>query len=100
MEVLDKVTIQTWTLPHSSVGERGKSTGVEPAALLEAILYKLKTGYQHRQLPVEQSFEGDGLARQNVYYHFTEWRKNGSWKRVWWDILRLNKRFSITPASS
>lgn len=93
MEVLDKVTIENWILPHLSLGERGKDIKVEMTALIEAILYKLKTGCQWRQLPVKQFFDDDKLTWQGVYYHFNEWRKDGSWKRVWLNVLRLNKRF-------
>lgn len=54
MEVLDKVTIENWILPHLSVGERGKDIKVEMTALIEAILYKLKTGCQWRQLSLRR----------------------------------------------
>lgn len=93
MEVLDKVTIENWILPHLSLGERGKEIKVEMTALIEAILYKLKSGCQWRQLPVKQFFDEQKLTWQGVYYHFNEWRKDGSWKRVWLSVLRLNKRF-------
>ncbi|WP_232325921.1 transposase [Spirosoma montaniterrae] len=78
MEVLDKVTIETWILPHLSLGQRGKDIKVDPIALIEAIIYKLKTGCQWRQLPVKQFFDGEKLTWQGVYYHFNEWRKDGS----------------------
>ncbi len=93
MEVLDKITIETWILSHLSLGERGKAIKVEMTTLIEAILYKLKTGCQWRQLPVKQFFDDEKLTWQGVYYHFNEWRKDGSWKRVWLNVLRLNKRF-------
>ena len=93
MEVLDKVTIQQWIMPYLTVSERGREIKVEITDLIEAILYKLKTGCQWRQLPVRQFFEGDKLTWQGVYYHFNEWRKDGSWQRVWLNVLRLNKRF-------
>lgn len=93
MEVLDKVTIEKWILPYLSMGERGKAIKVELTALIEAILYKLKTGCQWRQLPVKQFFETEKLSWQGVYYHFNEWRKDGSWKRMWLKVLQLNKRF-------
>jgi len=38
-------------------------------------------------------FDDQKLTWQGVYYHFNEWRKDGSWKRVWLNVLRLNKRF-------
>lgn len=93
MEVLDKVTIEKWILPYLSLGQRGKEIKVEMSTLIEAILHKLKTGCQWRQLPIKQFFDGQKLTWQGVYYHFNEWRKDGSWKRVWLHVLRLNKRF-------
>ena len=93
MEVLDKTTIEKWILPCLTVGERGKDIKVAMTDLIDAILYKLKTGCQWRQLPVRQFFNEEKLTWQGVYYHFKEWRKDGSWKRVWLNVLRLNKRF-------
>ena len=52
MEVLDKVTIQNWILPYLSTGQRGKDIKVEMTALIEAILYKLKTGRVVGEMPV------------------------------------------------
>jgi hypothetical protein len=52
MEVLDKVTIQNWILPYLSTGQRGKDIKVEMTALIEAILYKLKTGRVAGAMPV------------------------------------------------
>lgn len=93
MEVLDKVTIQNWIVPYLSLGERGNDITVEMTSLIDAILYKLKTGCQWRQLPVKQFFSERKLTWQGVYYHFNEWRKDGSWKRVWLNVLKRNKRF-------
>lgn len=93
MEVLDKVTIEKWILPYLSLGQRGKEIKAEMSTLIDAILHKLKTGCQWRQLPVKQFFDSQKLTWQGVYYHFNEWRKDGSWKRVWLNVLRLNKRF-------
>ena len=78
MEVLDNVTIENWILPHLSLAERGKGSKVEMTTLIEAILYKLKTGCQWRQLPVKQFFDDEKLIWQGVYQHFNEWRKDGS----------------------
>ncbi len=56
MEVLDKVTIDKWILPYLTVGERGKAIKVVKSTLIEAILYKLKTGCPWRKPPVKQFF--------------------------------------------
>ena len=73
---------------------RGKDC--EPALLLEiisAILYRLKTGCQWRQLPVKQFFTKNILTWQGVYYHFNEWTKDGSWTKVWTSILSSNRQY-------
>lgn len=49
---------------------------------------------QWRQLPVKQFFDKEKLIWKGVYYPFNEWRKDGSWKRVWLNVSRLNKRFT------
>ena len=94
MEILDKNTIEKYILPNLSVGLRGKDC--EPALLLEiisAILYRLKTGCQWRQLPVKQFFTKNILTWQGVYYHFNEWTKDGSWTKVWTSILSSNRQY-------
>lgn len=92
MEVLSKDIIRTWILPHLPFGTRGQGLTVEPVELLEAILHKLKTGCQWRFLPVRHFFSQQALSWQGVYYHFNEWRKDGSWKKLWVNVLRLNRR--------
>ena len=73
MEILSKDKIEHYILPNLSVGLRGKEC--ETGLLLEivsAILYRLKTGCQWRQLPVKQFFSNKILTWQGVYYHFNE----------------------------
>ena len=43
------------------------------------------------QRPVKQFFTGAALRRQGVYARFNKWRKAGSWKKAWLNVLRLNK---------
>lgn len=93
MEILSKNTIQQYILPNLSIGLRG--TACETDFLLEvvsAILYRLKTGCQWRQLPVKQVFTKKVLTWQGVYYHFSEWVKDGSWTKVWISILSSNRK--------
>ena len=44
MEVLRKDIIRTWILPHLSLGTRGPACKVALLEVVEAILFKLKTG--------------------------------------------------------
>jgi len=55
-----------------------------------AILYRLKTGCQWRELPMKQFFKRK-YKWQSVYYHFQKWSKNGSWEKVWQTILENHK---------
>ena len=90
MEVLSKVMIEQWILPHLSKGERGPEPEVELSDIVQAILYRLKTGCQWRMIPLKQFFEGDALSWNGVYYHHREWVKDGSWRKVWIEILKAN----------
>ncbi|WP_254245232.1 transposase [Hymenobacter sp. BRD67] len=54
--------------------QRGRRT-TDPAEVVGAIFYKLKTGCQWRWLPVKALFTGEPLSWQGVYYHFTAWGK-------------------------
>lgn len=60
--------------------------------VVSAILYKLKTGCQWRWLPVAALFSGEPLTWQGVYYHFHRWSKQGAWKSLWLNLLRLHRR--------
>lgn len=58
--------------------------------MVEAILYRLKTGCQWRQLPMKQFFRCN-YHWQSVYFHFQKWCKDGSWQKIWQNALRKNK---------
>lgn len=49
--------------------------------MVQAILYRLKTGCQWRQLPMKQFFRCK-YKWQSVYYHFQKWCKDGSWEKI------------------
>ena len=90
MEVLSKDMIRQWVLPALTFSTHGRPSAVEPEELLEAILYKPKSGCQWRLLPVKQFFTGAPLTWQGVYARFNAWRKDGSWQGVWLRLLREN----------
>ena len=58
--------------------------------MVQAILYRLKTGCQWRELPMKQFFR-ISYSWQSVYYHFQKWSKDGSWERVWTTLLARYK---------
>ena len=91
MEVLiSEDSINGLIIPYLSSGKREGKFRVSKTAIVKAILFKLKTGCQWRQLPVASFFQDYCLSWQGVYYHFRKWASDGSWRHVW---IRLLARF-------
>ena len=65
--------------------------------MVEAILYRLKTGCQWRELPLKQFFKVK-YRWQSVYYHFQKWCKDGSFEKVWLFLLD-NYRYLLDLSS-
>ena len=55
-----------------------------------SIIYRLKTGCQWRELPMKEFFRVK-YSWQSVYYHFQKWSKDGSWQRIWIQLLEKYK---------
>ena len=92
MEVLPKDIIRTWILPHLRTGTRGCSRRMDLSEIVETILFKLKTGCQWQQLPVNQFFTNTILTCSEGYYRFNEWRKDASYKNFWVNLLQMHRR--------
>ena len=71
-------------------GAAKNNTKVKEYQVVEAILYRLKTGCQWRQLPMKQFFNIK-YKWQSVYYHFQKWSKDGSLERLWGILLEKHK---------
>jgi transposase len=93
MGILNKSTIETWILPHLTVGERGFETTVPLIEVVDAILHRLKTGCQWRELPTKEFFTSKILSWQSVFYYYNKWSKNGCWQKAWIDILHSNRQY-------
>lgn len=91
MEVLHKDMIEQWIVPHLSKGKRGPKPAVKLADIVRAILHRLKTGTQWRFLPVNEFFEQKAIKWGGVYHHHRQWIKDGSWRKVWIEILKANR---------
>ena len=89
---MDKDTINNWIIPFLSVGKRGFKSNFDLASIFLLILKRLKTGVQWRELPIESYFEKGKISWQNVYYYFNKWSKDGSFQRVWLNLLSKKKR--------
>lgn len=89
---IDKDTIEEWIVPHLSKGKRGFRSGTPLQQIVKSIFYRLKTGCQWRELPVNQFIEDSKMGWQSIYYYFNKWSRDGSWKRVWINLLKANHR--------
>jgi len=90
-QVLDKDTIKMEILPHLSVAKRGYATKSQLVEIVNAILYKLKTGIQWEYLPVRSLFSEVVLSYKSVFWHFRKWCKKGDWQDSWFHILCKHK---------
>lgn len=84
---MDKDTIKQEIVPHLSVGSRGPAVEAPIETIVAAIFYRLKTGCQWRELPVERFFQQQ-YSYQSVYRNFREWCNDGSWLAVWRSLLK------------
>ncbi len=88
---LSKKFITKNLLPHLSQTNLGRKTKIPLWRIIKAIIYRLKSGCQWREIPIA-AFCGRTLITWNtMYYHFRKWSKDGSWKRMWAILLSINK---------
>ena len=81
--VLDKDIIEREIIPHIPIESKGSSPRVPLVEIINAILYKLKTGVQWEYLPVESLFSERPLHYKSVFYHYRKWCKAVVWKDCW-----------------
>lgn len=59
--------------------------------IVKAIIYRLKTGCQWRELPIQSFFDEVLICWQTVYYYFNSWSESGIWQKVWIQFLAHEK---------
>ena len=89
--VLDKDTIELQIVPYIPKPKRGFPPTAPLVEILNAILYKLKTGVQWGQLPVKALFSDRPLSWQSVYYHYRKWCLSEVWHDRWVELLRRHR---------
>jgi transposase len=89
--VLDKDIIKSEIVPYLPLAKRGFQATVPLEEIVNAVLYKLKTGVQWHQLPVKALFEENVLSWESVYYHYRKWCTTDVLKKSWTSILEKNK---------
>ena len=73
--------------PHLKFGNELNNTKVRDYQVVQAVLYRLKSGCQWRELPMKQFFRTQ-YKWQSVYYDFQKWCKDGSWEMMWQAVLK------------
>lgn len=93
MSILNKIKIKKYILPYLSKAKRGTCLSEDKESeIVMAIFHRLKTGCQWRELPVERYFKGN-YSYKSVFYHFSKWCKDGSWERMWVELLQAYRHY-------
>lgn len=90
-QVLSKDMIELEIVPYLTQTKRGFKPRAPLCEIVNAILYKLKTGVQWEYLPVESLFSGKVLHYKTVFGHYRKWCKADVWKSCWIQLLGNNK---------
>lgn len=78
-------------LPHLSKGKRGFKPKIDLVKVILLILKRMKTGCQWRELCICEYFKEGESSWQNIYRYFLKWSKDGSFKKVWINLLSSNR---------
>jgi len=87
---ISKKIITTYLLKDIKSNGLGRKPKVEIWRIMKAIIYRLKTGCQWRELPVNIFFDKVTISWNTVYYYFNKWSKQGFMKSIWQQLLSLN----------
>lgn len=90
-KILDKDTIEMEIVCHIPRTSRGFPPTVPLTEIVNAILYKLKTGVHWHLLPVKALFSGKALSWQSVYHHYRKWCLSGFWQDCWIKLLQKHR---------
>lgn len=88
---LPKKFITNHLLVHLVPQGKERKTKVPLWRIVKAIIYRLKTGCQWRELPVAMFCNKVLISWQTVYYYFNKWSDANLWKRSWNQLLASNK---------
>ena len=88
---LSKKFITKNILPHLSQTNLGRKPKVPLWRVVKAIIYRLKSGCQWREIPLPAFCNKVLISWNSIYYHFRKWSKDGSWKRMWTKLLNTYK---------
>lgn len=80
---LTEQQFQQYIEPHLSKAKRGYVSEQPLYKIFNYSLYKLHTGCQWEELPIERNEDGHPVMSYQVpYYHFRKWSQDGSLQRL------------------
>ena len=82
---------KTHILPYLRVAKRGYVSKIPLYKIFNYILYRLHTGCQWEELPIEGGENEPEISWWAVYYHFRKWSRDGSLERVWQHSVEMVK---------
>ena len=85
-KILTTKIIKKERYPYLNFGNNKNNTKVELHHVVKAVLYRLKTGCQWRELLMKEFFRVS-YNWQSVYHHFRKWNQDGSWDKMWRALL-------------
>jgi transposase len=88
IRIFDKSTINKFIVKYLSKAKRGFISKVPIWQIVNAILYKFKSGVQWALLPVKSLITKGQLKYGAIYHHFRKWTLDGSWQRAWQALLK------------
>lgn len=88
---LTKKFITANLMPHLNTNNLGRKPKVKLWKMVKAIIHRLKTGMQWRELPLREYFGFMIRSWQSVYYHYDKWSKDGSWQQLWTALLNIHR---------
>jgi transposase len=91
IRIFRKGMITKHIIPYLSQAKRGYSSKVPLWEIVNAILYKFKTGVQWALLPCKSLISSNKIKYGAIYHHYRKWAKDGSWQRVWHRLLQHHK---------
>ncbi len=87
-------------LPYLSTAQRGYVSSIPLHKIFNYILYRLHTGCQWKELPMEHKADQPKeveLSWWAVYHHFRKWSRDGSLERVWQhSILTIQEELDLS----
>ena len=91
IRIIRKGMITQHFLPYLTTAQRGYVCKVPVWELVNAIIYKLKSGVAWHLLPCKSLIRSNKIKFGAIYHHYCKWVKDGSWAQVWKQFLSKHK---------